>query len=1046
MAKFPPTPTRSHHPRYVIGIRVTDAGGLFADAVITVSLVQGNDPPVIIPATFTVLESAPLGVTVGRPSWWDRENNTVSWHIKSGDDSGRFAISSSTGTITLVAPLDFESVPRYFLSVEATDQPAIASSALASIAIITVNVTDVNEAPTLPVPPAATVVENSPVGTVVSSSLAGFDGDAGSVLTYSLVPASHPVFDITPSGVVRVKVAAVNFEVTSTYTLQVRVTDQGGLFADNFLSISVLDVNEAPVLAAAVRAIAENSAVGSTIGAPLGVSDVDAGEVFTWSIVSGAGSTVTIDNGGQLTTIAGVDFETVSVYALVVRVTDKGGLSASTNVTVNVLDVNEAPVFVAGSVATKTVAENSAVWTVVGSAVVATDVDAGQSRTYSIPAGQDVFVIGSTNGSIAVARRVLDFETKSSYALTVVVTDNGVPALTATTTVTIQLVDVNEAPVAGFKSQVLDVDENTAAGTLIGVLPVWDVDAADVGQLTVRFMQANYSVFSLGNTTGELRVLAPLDFESVSSYSFSAVVRDVGGLTDNGTVTVRVNDVNEPPVILPQSRDIAENSPKNAPVGAAIQASDVDAGQLLTFYITGGNSAGIFTINPCSGQITVANPRVNYEALALYVLTVTVTDDGSPRLSATTNITITVLDVNEAPVLSASVFSIVENSAVGALVGVQLSWDQDVPDNASYSIVGGSGSGAFAITANGTLWVRQAVLDFESVPVYDVQIVVVDKGGLNDTRSFTVTIIDVNEAPVVPAQAVTVAENSAVGTAVSAPVAYTDQDQNRVVFGIVGGNGSSLFAVDPVSGTLSVSVAALNFEVAATYTLTVVATDNGVPPLSGQGVVTVRVLDVNEAPTAPGSVSLSVPENSPSGTQVGTSALNATDPDSVSYTRLTWSMTSSGPSAASFFTLNSAGVVSLIAPPNFESQSVFTFVATVTDQGGLSASSAVTVTITNVNERPVLPPSVVRFIYENSPPGSNVLLHDQSQSQPTYSVVGICGIDEDAGQNLVYNLSSARSAFLLSTVRASGLELAENRFCVGTALFVFCCAPHAFRG
>jgi hypothetical protein len=311
---------------------------------------------------------------------------------------------------------------------------------------------------------------------VVSSSVAAFDVDAGTTLTYSLATV-HPVFEITPAGVVRVKAGAVlNFEVTSSYSFAIVATDQGGLFASNVLSVTVLDVNEAPTLSAASRSVAENSVLGTPIGAPLVASDVDAGEAFTWAIVSGGGGVVVLESSsaGQLVTGAAVDFESTASYSVVVRVTDKGGLSATATVTVSVLNVNEAPVFVAASVASKTVAENSPAWTVVGTPVSATDVDVGQTRTYSIPAGQDVFVIGATNGSISLARQVLDFETRSSYSVTVVVTDNGSPALSVTTTVVIQLQDVNERPVAVFNGLVLSVPENSAAGTVIGVLPAGD--------------------------------------------------------------------------------------------------------------------------------------------------------------------------------------------------------------------------------------------------------------------------------------------------------------------------------------------------------------------------------------------------------------------------------------------------------------------------------------------------------------------------------------------------------------------------------------------
>jgi hypothetical protein len=1006
-------------PPFLVGIRVTDAAGLSTVSFANVSLVLGNDPPVIIPAQYTLPESPVAfvaGTVVGRPTAWDRENTTLTgWRIAAGDDTGRFAIAPTTGQITVAARLDFETSRSYVLRVEVTDSPPVSTNALSGWAVVIVNVTNVNEAPVFPVPPAASVPENAPVGTLVGAVLTATDPDAADTQLFSLVPAVHPVFEVTPGGQVRVKAAVLNFEVASLYTLTVRVADAAGLTTDASFSVNVMNVNEAPGLLATSRSLVENSVSNAPIGAPLVVSDVDAGETFLWAIVSGGGPIVIGASSGQLTVVSPFDFEAATTFTLNVSVTDQGGLglTAFAVVTVNVLDVNEAPVFVAASVLAKSVPENSPVNTVVGSAVAATDVDGGQTLRFSFPAGQDVFAIGLSTGVITVARAVLNFEATSTYVLTVIVTDNGTPALSTTTTVSVLVGDVNEAPVAGFKGLALSVPENSEAGTLIGVLPVSDVDAADLGRLATRFSLATYAVFALNATTGELRVAAPLDFESQSSYSFSAVVNDTGGLTDSGTVTVNVRDVNEAPVLLPQARAVAENSPRNALVGAPILATDVDSGQLLAFSFTAGNADGIFAINPCSGQITVASPVLNFEAVSSYVLTVMVQDDGTPRLNANATMTITILDVNEAPVLLASSFLVAENQPVNTVVGEQLSTDQDVPDNKTFSIVGGSGVGVFAISASGTLTVASAVLDFESKPSYEVHIMVTDKGGLNDTQPYTVAITDVNEAPVVPSQTVTVAENSAELTATSLPVAFTDQDRNAVEFAIVsGGNGTAVFVIDPVSGLISVSSSVLNFEAASVYTLHVQATDNGSPPLAGTGIVTVQLLDVNEAPSAPAAVTLTIPENRPPGTQVGAGALAASDPDSPSYTRLTWAVTATGPSAGSFFTVTSSGVVSLLASPNFESQSSFSFTVTVTDQGGLDASTVVTVEVTNVNEPPVLPEAVSRFIAENQPAGSDVV------DQGTGSRLDLCGSDEDVGSTLSYNISSTRGAFVLDGTAA----------------------------
>ena len=113
---------------------------------------------------------------------------------------------------------------------------------------------------------------------------------------------------------------------------------------------------------------------------------------------------------------------------------------------------------------TFTVAENSAAGAAVGT-VVASDPDAGQTLSYRITAGNaaGAFAIDSGTGQITVANSaVLDYETTPTFALTVRVTDNGSPALSGTATVTVNLGNVNEAPVNSVPSYPQAVTKNTA--------------------------------------------------------------------------------------------------------------------------------------------------------------------------------------------------------------------------------------------------------------------------------------------------------------------------------------------------------------------------------------------------------------------------------------------------------------------------------------------------------------------------------------------------------------------------------------------------------
>jgi gliding motility-associated-like protein len=302
-----------------------------------------------------------------------------------------------------------------------------------------------NTAPTgIALAPAA-VAENASSGTTVGT-LSATDADTGDTFTYTLVSGTgatdNAIFTIAGANL---RTAAVfDFETKASYSVRVRVTDAGGLTFERALTITVTNVNEVPtVLTLSAATVAENAGSGTTVGI-LSATDVDVNDTFTYTLVSGTGSTdnasFTID-GTSLKTAAVFDFETKNSYSVRVRVTDAGGLTFERALTITVTNVNEAPTVLTLSAAT--VAENAASGTTVGT-LSATDADTGDTFTYALVSGT-----GSTDnasfaidGTILKTAAVFDFETKNSYSVRVRVTDAG--GLTFERALTIAVTDVNE--------------------------------------------------------------------------------------------------------------------------------------------------------------------------------------------------------------------------------------------------------------------------------------------------------------------------------------------------------------------------------------------------------------------------------------------------------------------------------------------------------------------------------------------------------------------------------------------------------------------------
>jgi cadherin domain-containing protein/FIMAH domain-containing protein len=225
-----------------------------------------------------------------------------------------------------------------------------------------------------------------------------------------------------------------------------------------------------------------------------------------------------------------------------------------------------------------------------------------------------------------------------------------------------------------------------------------------------------------------------------------------GYLHHTGEIVLNIPNsaTNNPPVVNDQSFSVNENSGNGTVVGSVV-ANDPDAGDTLTYSITGGNTGGAFAINSSTGQITVANSAaLNFEATPSFSLSVMVADDGSPVGSDSATVTISLNDVNENPVFtSAGPFSLAENSANGTSVGSVSATDEDAGQTAtlSFSITGGNTNGAFAInTATGEITVANSVaLDFETTPTFTLSVTVTDSGALSTTTSVSISLTDVNE-------------------------------------------------------------------------------------------------------------------------------------------------------------------------------------------------------------------------------------------------------------------------------------------------------------
>ncbi len=755
---------------------------------------------------------------------------------------------------------------------------------------------------------------------------------------------------------------------------------------------------------------------------------------------------------GLLKTSSALDYDTKNQYSVTVTAYDNNGDSHSISVTIN---VNAAPSFTDGDSTTRSVAENTASGQNIGTPVAATDKNSGDTLTYTL-GGDDAtsFSIDSTTGQLQTSA-ALDYETKNSYSVTITASDgnDGSDSIN----VTINVTDVNDAPTFPENiSTTRSVAENTASGTNIG--DAFTATDQDNNTITYSLGGKDAASFSIDSTSGQLQTSAALDYETRTSYSATITASD-GTLTDTLTVTISVTDVDEnrAPEFTDgtiTARSVAENTPTNTNIGAAVAATDED-GDTLTYTLSGTDAAS-FSILSGSGQLQTS-AALDYEIKTSYSVTVSVSDSrgGSDSITVTINVT----NVDETPANNAPTFtdgtnttrSIAENTLSGRNIGRTVSATDMDNDTLTYAL-GGADAASFSILSGSGQLQTSAALDYEAKSSYTVTVAVSDSRGGSDSITVTINVTDVHEIPTNNAPIFTdgtstirsVAENTLSGRNIGRAVSATDTDTGDTLTYTLGGRDAAAFSIVSTTGQLQTR-AALDYETQAScivsvsvsdgrdgrdsITVTINVTDvnetpDNKPPVFTDG-DTANVTDVNETPedsenklpvfTDGDTTTRSVAENTGPGENIGT-AVAATDPNSDTLT-----YTLGGTDAAAFSIISISGQLYTKAALDHETQVSYTVTVSVSDGKGGTDSITVTINVTDVvdetpagstNNDPYFTEgdATRRTIAENTASlekiGTPVVATDEDGDTLIYSLIGMnaasFGIDRSTGQLITY--------------------------------------------
>lgn len=224
------------------------------------------------------------------------------------------------------------------------------------------------------------------------------------------------------------------------------------------------------------------------------------------------------------------------------------------------------------------------------------------------------------------------------------------------------------APCSGGKTT-LTIGEDASSGAAVDTVTAQAVTGSSVGysiasQSCTSGAGGNgiSNPFTVDGSSGAVTTAKALDFEVCRSYDV-ALRATADGDSITCSATIALTDSNERPFFNPAgplARSVEEDSPRETIVnGGAITVDDPDNGQSAVFSITGGNTDDAFRIGACSGELSVNNPVLDAEGdHSSYTLEITVTDDGVPPLSQTTDVVVTILNKNDAPQIADQAFAV----------------------------------------------------------------------------------------------------------------------------------------------------------------------------------------------------------------------------------------------------------------------------------------------------------------------------------------------------------------------------------------------------
>ncbi len=747
----------------------------------------------------TVDENTRTGANIGAPvAAVDPERNRLTYTL-TGTDADAFTITGA-GQIRVKDALDFETKERYSVTVnvhDGRDGSGATDTDVDNSQDVTITVENVDEPGTVTLTTLTGVVQ---ARVEVTAALSDDDGSVSGV-TWE--------WSQSPNG--RTNWANISGETGTTYTptdaFERRYIRATASYADGHgpsktargVSPRVAKappVNSPPAFPpteTGQREVPEDATAGATVGAPVEATDLNAGDsnvnaALVYSLSGTDAASFEIDAGtGQISLASGVtlDYEGKRSYRVTVEVTDGHDelgddedpdvIDARQNVTINVTDVNEAPVVMGEAAPSVEENINRAIATYTG-----TDPER-DTLTWSVSgADSDNFWV-SGRGQLYFVTPPSFEGIQTTYSVTVTATDDATSPLSGSFNVTVTVTDVEEEGLVrltpprgwdGTRFTAALTDDDGVTGSTIWR---WMRSSGRSGGDVIPGATTNSYTATMDDVNQYLRVTATYEDGRGAGKEVEAVL------------TVRVSDVAEKPTAntapaFPEAtaaRSIGQGTAAGRNIGAPVRATDADTGDVLNYWLS-GTDHGKFDIDSTTGQLrTKAVLDFDPQGTNTYTVRVLVRDgfDGSysadDASDARVDVTITVTAAptvrpptpgpggpgggggggggggtprNRSPSFTegdAATRTVAENTAAGQDIGAPLeATDPDRRDTLTYTLEGEDAASFGIDAATGQLRTR-APLDYETRTSYTLTARVEDRRGRSDVMEVTVNVTNV---------------------------------------------------------------------------------------------------------------------------------------------------------------------------------------------------------------------------------------------------------------------------------------------------------------